>query len=262
MSSKIFSIARLTIADKNFTLQDFSSIKELYNNEQGEQNRIIKKKLFNNRFISLYFEEGSVFPRPETVYNKKAHTEEKNPRTTDQIERNSQTFFLIDIKEQKIFISDFRKKKMLEQWLTEKIKKQVLIKNIIDKEKFFNKIQSINKIYLSATPNLFTQEGILSKELTSDHHNYGQSIKHIGVEITFEEQKSLPKKIKDKITNLWNQKANYEIDKLEVSGRYDNKFERVFNAEGIIDKIEIKIKPKKNGLFNKDSVFKKLIENI
>ncbi len=263
MSTKIFSIARLTIGDENFTLQDFSSIKELYNNEQGEQNRIIQKKLFdNNRFISLYFEEGNVFPRPDTVYNKKIHTEEENPRTTDQIERDSQKFFLIDIKEQKIFISDFRKKKMLEEWLTEKIKKQVLIRNIIDREYFFNELQSINTIYLSAVPNLLTQEGILSKELTSDHHNYGQSIKHIGVKITFEETKLLSKKIKDKVTNLWNQKANYEIDKLEVSGRYDNKFERVFNAEGIIDKIEIKIDPKKNGLFDQESVFNKLIKNM
>ena len=86
MSTKIFSVARLTIGDEDFTLQDFESIEELYDDEQGEQNRIIQKKLFdNNRFISLYFEEGSVFPRPETVYNKKAHTEEKNPRTNDQI---------------------------------------------------------------------------------------------------------------------------------------------------------------------------------
>ena len=112
MNTQIFSIARLTIGDEDFTLQDFSSIEELYNNEQGEQNRIIQKKLFdNNRFISLYFEEGNVFPRPDTVHNQKTHTEEENPRTTDQIERDSQKFFLIDIKEQKIFISDFRKKR-------------------------------------------------------------------------------------------------------------------------------------------------------
>ena len=44
---------------------------------------------------------------------------------------------------------------MLEQWLTEKIEKQVLIRNIIDKEHFLNELQSINTIYLSAVPNLF-----------------------------------------------------------------------------------------------------------
>ena len=72
----------------------------------------------------------------------------------------------------------------------------------------------------------------------------------------------MSKKIKDKVTDLWNRRDNNELDKLEVSGRYDNKFERVFNAEEIIDKIEINIDPEKSGLFNKDSVFKKLIENM
>ena len=38
MNTKIFSVARLTIDDKDFTLQDFSSINSEYNDEQGEQN--------------------------------------------------------------------------------------------------------------------------------------------------------------------------------------------------------------------------------
>ena len=262
MKKKIFSIARLTIGDVDFTLQDFSSIESKYNEELEEkkQNRIIKKELFNDdRFISLYFEEGNVNPRPDQVHNTKTHNEENNPRTPDQIERNSQSFFLIDIQDQKIFISDFRKKKMLVKWLSEKIQKQVLIRNIIDKSEFLNKIQSVNKIYLSAVPNLFNQEGILGKELTNDHHNYGVGIKHIGVQIKFEESESLPKKLKNKLTDLFNREVN-ELFKLEVSGRYDDKFERVFNAEGIIDKIEIQISPERNGLFISEKVFKTLIE--
>ena len=45
MNTKIFSVARLTIGSKDFTLQDFLSIEESYNNDQGEQNRVIQKKL-------------------------------------------------------------------------------------------------------------------------------------------------------------------------------------------------------------------------
>ena len=264
MKNKIFSIARLTIGDANFTLQDFSSIASEYNEEleEGDQNRIIKKELFNDdRFISFYFEEGNINPRPDRVHNIKTHNEENNPRTPDQIERNSQSFFLIDIKDQKIFISDFRKKKILEKWLSEKTQKQVLIRNIIDKSEFLNNIQNVNKIYLSAVPNLFNQEGILSEELTNDYHNYGLGIKHIGVQIKFEESELLPKKLKNKINDLFGRQAN-ELDKLEVSGRYDDKFERVFNAEGIIDKIEIQISPEENGLFISEKVFKKLIKEI
>ncbi|MBC6415164.1 MAG: hypothetical protein GDA46_02075 [Bdellovibrionales bacterium] len=71
---------------------------------------------------------------------------------------------------------------MLQSWFNEKMKKQVLINNIIDEKHFLDEVS----IYLSAVPNLFSKEGILGKELTSDHHNYGQSIKHIDVKITFE----------------------------------------------------------------------------
>ena len=59
-----------------------------------------------------------------------------------------------------------------------------------------------------------------------------------------------------------NCQANNEIDKLMVSGRFDDKFERVFNAEGIIDKIKMQISPEKNGLFDREKVFKELIKNI
>jgi len=48
--------------------------------------------LNEGRFIYLYFEEGSVFPRPGTVYNKKTQKEEKNPRNINQIEKSSQSF--------------------------------------------------------------------------------------------------------------------------------------------------------------------------
>jgi len=81
MNTKIFSVARLTVGDQDFTLQGFSSINPEYNDEQGEQNRIIQTKIFNeNRFISLYFEEGNVFPRSDIVHNKKTKDEAKQKR--------------------------------------------------------------------------------------------------------------------------------------------------------------------------------------
>lgn len=266
MSKKIFSVALLKIGGTSFDINTFSSIKDedvdnLEINDKIQHNKIIKKEILDDRFVSIYFEEGGTTPRPEKVYNRNTQNDENNPRSIDQIERDLQTFILIDIRTQKIFMSDFRKKKTLENWLEEKIKKTVLIKNIIDKENFLNEIEGVNTIYLSAVPNLFSSMGILGDELINDYHNYGVGIKHIGVNISFEEN-DLPKKLKEKIVSLFQQTEKHNLKKLEISGRYDEKFERIFNAEGIIDKIEVKIAPLASGLFNAREVFDNLIQKI
>jgi len=266
MSKKIFSVALLKIGDNPFKLNTFSSIKNsevdnLEINNKIQHNKIIKKEIISSRFITIYFEEGGTTPRPEVVYNRKTQNDENNPRSVDQIERDLQTFVLIDTFTQKIFISDFRKKKTLEDWLSKKTKKTVLIKNIIDKESFLNEIQGINTIYLSAVPNLFSSMGILGDELTSDYHNYGVGIKHIGVKISFEEN-NLPDILRNRVLDFFRQVENNSINKLAVSGRYDEKFERIFNAEGIIDKIEIEIRPLISGLLKDREVFDILIEKI
>ena len=81
MSIKVFSIARLKIDNEDFALRDFSAIEEEYNEQlqQNEKNRVVKKNLFSNRFISLYFEEGNVYPRPEVVHNQQTDKDESNP---------------------------------------------------------------------------------------------------------------------------------------------------------------------------------------
>ena len=265
-SKKTFSIAVLKVDDTPFTLDTFSNIQtkefdDLEIDSEVQHVKIIEKETKEERFILLYFEEGETNPRPDVVYNTVSRTDEQNPRSKKQIERDSQTFVLIDAQTQKIFISDFRKKKTIEDWLAKKIGKTILIKNIIDRENFLNEIESIDTIYLSAAPNLFATMGILKEELTNDYHNYGVGIKHIGLTITFEEN-SLPEKLKNKINSFFQQKDNDAIQKLTVSGRHDDKFERIFNAEGIIDKVTIEITPRDNGLFNKEEVFNKLIQQV
>ena len=248
-----FSVALLKIGNEHFTLKQFSSIKKQYNEDLKDKdqligNRIIEKQVYNNRWISLYFEEGQPFPRPENVYNSKTHGNEKNPREEHQIERNFQTFCLIDVKTQKIFISNFKKRTLLQEFLNKHIEQPVAIKSLIDKANFLSEIQTVKKIYLSASQfdsqtDFFSQKGILSKELEKDFHNYG-TIEQMSVEIIFKD-KPITEKLKSVIENWLKENKDNQNEKLQISGRYDDKFERVFNAEEIIDKIEIEVKPKK-----------------
>lgn len=266
MTKKNFSIASLRIGDGRFELNDFDNISpednldykcngEIYSNEK------IVKSVVDDRFILLYFSKGDKFPRPEVVYNTTTRDDEENPLEENQIERDMQTFVLIDIKTQKVYLSDYRKKKTIEEWLQEKIRKTTLMKNVIDKENFLNEIQEVNTIYLSAVPNLFSEMGILHHELTNDQYNYGTGIKHIALKITFQPN-SVPERLKNMINGMFTQKENDAIQKLEISGRYDDKFERVFNAEGIIDKITIETAQHDNGLFDEKQVFYDLIKEI
>lgn len=267
MEKKIFSVALLKIGEVPFTLDSFSKIPEsdsedIKIKDEVQHNKIIKKEIRDNKYVSIYIEEGDIMPRPEVVYDTLSKAEKENPRSKNEIERNTQTFILIDIETQRIFLSDFRKRKTIGEWISEKIDQPVIVKNIIDKSEFLNNINGINTIYLSAVPNLFSSAGILSQELAQDHHNYGVGIKHIGVKIKFEEN-SLPDKLKNFVTNLFQQQENESIQKLEISGRYsDDRFERVFNTDGIIDKIELDINPRDDGLFEPQIVFDSLIQKI
>ena len=264
---KTFSVLTLKIGDHPFTLNEFSSIPDKENNpfkavDGNQHDRLICKKIHDNEFLSLYFEEGASLPRPSVVYNTKNDRDEKNPRNEDQIERNSQIFILIQESTQKIFISDFRKKSIVEDWMKNKIGKTVFIKDIIDRKSFLDEIKNINRIYLSASPDIFSWgAGTLSKELENDIHNYGSPIKHMELSITFGKNKVI-EKMRDKARELIMQQENHQIDKLEISGRYDEKFDRVFNVESIIDKIEIDAVRKADGMFDADEIFADLMSKV
>lgn len=263
---KQFSIALLKIGKVPFSINTFENImpKEIKDEKFGEEiqcNKVIEKEIKENRFICIYFEEGNTIPRTDFVYNRTTQSDEENPRSIDQIERDSQTFVLIDIQTQRIFISNFKKKKAIESWIIEKVKEPVFIKDIIDRENFLDEIEGINTIYLSAVPNLFSSMGILGQELTNDYHNYGTRIKHIGVKISFEEN-NLPEPLKKMAYKIMKQRSGGAIQKLEISGRYDEKFERVFNTEEIIDRIMVETMPLKSGLLDKNQIFNNLIQQI
>ena len=263
---KAFSVLRLKVGNNKFTLSDFSSLPNKDNflpptNKDNPHDTVVKQTPLLDKFISLYFEEGGALPRPETVYNIETNIDEENPRNKKQIERNTQTFVLIEERTQKIYLSNLKKKKEVEDWLKKKLSKNIIIKNIIDQEKFIDEIEQLNTIWLATSPDIFSSTGILGEELTRDIHNFGISIKHLGVSIKFEGNR-FPKKAMQKLKQLLSKNQRSPLEKLEISGRVDDKFERIFNIDSIVDKIEIEVAPEKTGLFNKDNVFKKLINKI
>ena len=268
MPTKQFSVAKLVIGNSAFNLQNFSALSPQYHeqftdNDGNKHDKLIETSVLRNQFLSLYFEAWKALPRPDSVYNINKESDEKNPRSPNQIERDTQIFVLIQESTQKIFISDFRIKLTIEDWLKEKIKEDVKIKNIIDKDNFVNEIQSLNSVYLSASPDLFSlHSGILSEQLNQDIHNYGLDIEHIELKIQFQKH-GITERAQEQIRKLFQQHANRKFSKLEISGRHDEKFDRIFNTDNIIDKIEIEaIRRPNDGLLDPSSIFNALIDKI
>lgn len=257
-----FSIARMVIDDQPFTLADFI-LKPQDNQEVKESDVITNRKIetakYENRFLSIYFEEGQNHPHPDMVYNASNHQDEDNPKALDQIERDRQTFVLIDEREQKIFLSDLGKKGFIENYLHKEIHKRIVIKSVIDQQDFMEKIKELKKIYFAASPDIFSETGMLDKQLKQDAYNFGTDIEHMSLCIFFGKN-SFPQKAKEKIRELLNQKEDQGFKKIEIAGRTDEGFERIFNIDRIIDKVEIKAQRQDNGLFDEKEVFMNLME--
>ena len=269
MEDPSFSVGRLVIGNLPFKISEFYSlppeddIKKLSDDPSNSVtgHTKIKSKIFEDRFFTLYFEGGNAFPYSDTVYDSSEDKDVDNPKTRTQIERNKQTFVLVDSETQKIFLSDYGKKKKVSDYLSKKLEKETEIKSIIDKENFIKEIKGIKKINFAASPNLFTAEGVLGEMLTKDIHNLGPGIETIGLSIQLEEDGLLENRIRF-VKKLFKQQDNMLIEKLEVCGRSDEKFERFFNTGTIIDKIEVNVDSDKNRMLEPNMVFTALIEKI
>ena len=264
-----FSVARLVIGNSPFKISEFYSlpaeddIKKLSDDPSNSVtgHTKIKSKIFEDRFFTLYFEGGNAFPYSDIVYDSSEDKDVDNPKTRDQIERNKQTFVLVDAETQRIFLSNFKKKKEVSDYLSKNLKTETYIKNIIDKKDFIKEIKGIKKIYFAASPNLFTSQGMLREILNEDPHNYGLDIKSVGLSILLNESDLLEGPMRF-IKKLFEEQDDMLIEKLEICGRSDEKFERVFNTEEIIDKIKVNVETDENRMSEPSMVFTELIEKI
>lgn len=232
----------------------------------------LRQKLLQNfvskgDFFCVYFEYGSIYPRTQEVYNTTIQADKENPRGEDEFERNEQTFFIIDSTMQNIYISNFPKKYLIENFLQKYLPwETIIIKNIIDKENFLDTLEVTKTILIAARPTLFTNNGILWWVLANDIHNFGDEVESVELKINYKGIKDLwrPQRncIKEFARKLIKEDENHMVTKLQVVGRSDTAFERIFNAEWIVDKLKVIVPTEENWLFNPDNIFNNVISKI
>lgn len=270
---KKFSVCQLIIWNSVFSYQIFHKIpsedevKEEINGSIVSQTKIITKFLQQGRFFCVYFEYGSIYPRTPEVYNTTIQADKENPRWEDEFERNEQTFFIIDSTTQNIYISNFSKKHLIENFLQNYLPGEtIVIKNIIDKENFLTTLEEAKTISIAAQPTLFTSNGILWWVLTNDIHNFGDEVESVELKINYKGIRELwrPQRglVKEFLRRLIREDEDHSVTKLQVVGRSDTSFERIFNAEWIVDKLRVTVPTEENWLFNPDNIFNNVISKI
>ena len=265
-----FTVSQLIINSSHFDLSTFSDLKDAdldtYKvvHKEGEKEEILSitkftKALEEERFITIYFNEGNKFPYTDKVIDSNLE-EHDNPRSAEEIELDNQFFVLIDVKTQRIFMSDQRKKTSFISWLNEKMKKEIVIKPIISEKEFIQKIKSINKICFTVVPNIFNSQNkdILSNKLLQDIYGFDAEEGHI--ELSYNDAK-ISEKIINKLKALFGRKE--EFKEITVIGRSDENFESIFNINEIINAIYIDIDcSNETKLLDEKNVFAVLINKI
>lgn len=266
-----FKIHTLHINDKKFEISNFDSIqdenREIPTDPSTKQviDKIVisTKRILEDRFVAIYFHQGSQFPYSKTVIDIDSANpelaEETNPRPSKKIEIDRQSFVLIDVNKRKIYIAKSNREEIL-KWLEENLEGEIVIKLIISKEQFISQLKSLGTISFSATNNLFSPiEGILSKTLVQDMLGYGAE--EAKIEYKYQKNYPIDQKIKNLLGTLFNHKD--EFKDLIITGRNDENFESIFNLKEIAHKITIKAcLDAKTKQFNSEEVFCKLIEDI
>lgn len=171
-----FSDFYFLISGNSPTVKDlklvFDEAENTYSSE--DTHYVISKENINDEYFWLYARYGNPLPHPDTVYNTKQEQEEENPRSTDQIELAKQLFALYCINSNTLYLSSIRKKSWVEEYLKEKLRQDVVIKNFFKNvDEFIQQIKSVEKVKFVAKRNLFTLQGSIMKIFPSPNDLFG-----------------------------------------------------------------------------------------
>lgn len=267
MKKVTFSVNQLIIDDQAFDLSFFDSVPDkckdpLIISKEVVSIKVFEKKVFDNRFVGLYFEEGEKYPySPKVIETSSGKLEEiDNPKSIDEIELDDQFFALVDSRTQIIYASDQRRVAGLIEWISEKSDSNIVIKPLFEEKDFIDKIKSVSEISFTVVPNLFNQYDpqLLSAKIAEDIYGFGAD--EATLSLKFKKNGQIAR-IKNKIEGVMGRSADYE--KLTIVGRINDNFESVFNINGIVNKVvasaTLDINTKK---INESELFDSLINKI
>ncbi len=260
-----FSIYKFIINNSTFSVKDFDSIKESTDSENiiGEDLVAIDKitkKVYEDRFICFSFYLYERWPYSEKVLSKIENKiiEENNPRSDDKIELKDQIFVVLDSEKQRIYLSNRQKENHLKDFLKKHNIIDYTIKPIFNEKDFIDNIKSVQEIALTVeNTNIFNQIDSLSKNLSNDIYGYGAD--EATLYLRYKKNKNV-NSIKSKLNDILNNRSSYK--NITIVGRNSGNFEKIFNLDGIIERISITTTLSNTKEINVEDLLSSLILNI
>lgn len=256
MSNLTFSAFQLIIDEKVPNIIDFTEYKEEQYDTKDNIYRATTQKI-DNAFYWIYMEYGGELPYGEKVYDKEKSEILDNPRTKSQAELNKQLFCLYDFEQHTFYISDSRKKGFLEEYLKQKLSKDILIKRFFKSpQEFLEYVQTIESISFTSKNNLFS----LNNDMFSDPkdifdlgqpENFKMDIEYNGRKVT--------ENFKTKFFDLLSKKDNSEIQSLVCIGKDDNKVEAIFDISSFMQTVPLGLKKDDFGRYEQNVVQQNLL---
>jgi len=239
-----FSSYQFILGNSTFKLEDFSDIKEHEDIQMKMGEELISvekatKKYYNdNRFILFSFDFYIKWPYSEKVISGINGTieEKNNPRSCNEMELKDKFFVLLDINKQRIYLSNRQKESYFSDFLKTNNIKDFIIRPIILEIDFVENINSISEVsFTVASENVSRQDNSLVKKISEDLiYNFGAS--EATLSLRYKKTK-LVDRIKDSVKDLVKNKKFYK--NLTIIGRGVGEFEKVFNLEGVMERISI-----------------------
>lgn len=220
-----------------------------------------KVQIFNieyeDNYLKMNFGEGIVGPRSPNVFNFETEEEEPNPRQKNQVEPR-QTFAIIDFRTSFLWISHSKKRTaLIDLFKNHFTTSAIVIKEIYDETKFIEMLKSLDNIKISATPNLFSDSGILSQTLSEEINGYQASVATLSLSYN---NRITNDYLIEKIKSIFEQKNS--LKNIVISGKDENNLGMLFNTEGFSRKIDIEAYVDEDEMFAIEDVYSKLIIKI
>lgn len=256
--SLVFSGIFLYINDNKLDINNFKNVLKQGNYSHKVDNKIqLFDILYEENYLKIIFGDGSIGSRPPKVYNMVKDEQEDNPRDKNQVEPK-ETFAIIDFNTSYMWISNSRKRNALISLIKSYFKTATVVsKDIYDENEFLKTLKKIDNIKFSATPNLFSQTGILGNLLNEEINGFGASTASVSFSYN---QAFSTKKIVEKIINIFNEKDS--LKSVVISGRDEKNLGMLFNTEGFSRKIDIEANVDNDEMFIPENVFEKIIYKL
>lgn len=217
-------------------------------------------EIIKNNIFWIYAKYGKPKPYTDEVLNIETQENYKNSRSPNEAELKNQFFCIYIYDKATLYVSDFRKNSFLKDYLKAKYNKEFDIKKyFIDPKEFVNTISSVESIkFTSGDKDLFN--GSIFDDI-GDVYGLGQPI-NFTLEAKIQNKLFEHEKLINFLNRFKSKKENCEISRVICIGKDDEGFEKIFNLETLMKKIQVNVEKDKNGMYDAEYVKQSLLEQL